>query len=143
MTSKSKQVGASGEFAVIQALFHDQFDVFRDVSDSCIIDLIARKNNELITIQVKTISSSKNEYVDVFFMKRQRKNGKHLSFRLDGSEYDVLAYYIVDRDIVLYFRPSQFNQTKVRIFFNEKQPSFKQFLSLDQSTTQNGRPLQD
>lgn len=136
MSSKTKQIGCSGEFAVIKKLLELECEVFRDVTDSCDADLVIRKRGKLFTVQVKTLSAVKNDVASVRLLKRQRGKG---DVRYNGDEFDILAFHILDRDITLYFRLPELlamgNQAHVGIRFDtvtrKNQRSYEDFLSLE------------
>lgn len=99
MSSRSKQIGGSGEFMVIHDLLKEGFDVFRDVTDSCGADLVIVRNCQCTRVQVKTLSTQKNGVVTVKLWKPQAKTW----VPYDGTEFDVLALHVLDQGITLYF----------------------------------------
>lgn len=136
MSSKTKQVGCSGEFAVIKKLLEHECEVFRDVTDSCDADLVIRKQRKLYTVQVKTMSTAKNDTASIKLCKRRRGRG---DIQYNGDEFDILAFHVLDRDATLYFRLPELlamgNKAHVGIRFDDvtrkNQRSHVDFLSLD------------
>ncbi len=107
MTSSSTSVtGTIGELAVIAAILKEGFDVFKEVTNSSDIDLVALKGDRFVRVQVKTASVSHRGGAAVFPL---RKGGKE-SFR--GDEFDVMALYIVEKDIVLFASMKELMQNK-------------------------------
>jgi len=100
MSSRTKQVGGSGEFAVIHHLLQEKWDVYRDVTDSCEADLIVKRGSQLVTVQVKTVSATKAGSIAIKLWKRQRGRG---DIPYVGNEFDVMAVYVVDRSVAMFF----------------------------------------
>lgn len=113
MTSYTKQVGGSGEFVIIHELLDMQFDVFRDVTDSCSADIIAVKDGRCTRIQVKTITSIQGS----IGIKLWKPSGKSWC-RYDGNEFDVLAVYVTDYKVTLFFTLQELLATKNKSAFS-------------------------
>jgi len=94
--SPTSRKGTIGELAVTQQLLGLEYDVFKEVTGSSEIDLVAYKNSKFTRIQVKT-STSKNELV-VFEACKQHDHTRPYI----GDEFDVMALYVTDRNVVLY-----------------------------------------
>ena len=54
------QIGALGELAVCADLLSRGYEVFRAVSPSCSVDVIAQKNGKISRVEVKTGYINKN-----------------------------------------------------------------------------------
>ena len=136
MSSKTKQVGCSGEFAVIKELLDLGCEVYRDVTDSCDADLVIKKNQRLYTVQVKTLSTTKAGTAAIRLWKHMRGKGE---IPYEGTEFDILALHVLDRNATLYFRLQELlamgNKAAVGIRFDAvtrcDQRSYTDFLSLE------------
>ena len=96
VASRTSTKGTIGELAVIADLLKQGFEVFKEVTASSVIDLIAYKDGQYKRIQVKT-TESRNDTV-IFPARKGQAN--HATYR--GDEFDLMALYVVDKHVVLY-----------------------------------------
>ena len=93
----TKTKGSIGEIAVVKDLYLHGYPVFTEFGDNCKVDLIVLIDYKPIKIQVKA-STSKNGTVTLF----RRSSGPGYSYQYTSDEVDVVAGYILDKDIVFY-----------------------------------------
>jgi len=93
----SKIKGTIGELTIARDLQLNGFNVFKELGDLSKIDLIAEKDNKLIKLQVKTLTS-KNGCVTLV----SKKSGPNYSFRYKLQDVDIFSVYILDLDLIGY-----------------------------------------
>lgn len=121
---------------MIKKLLELGCEVYRDVTDSCDADLVIKRGLRLYTVQVKTLTTTKSGTASVRLWKRMRGKGE---IPYDGTEFDILAFHILDRDITLFFHLPELlamgNKSMVGIRFDDvtrsDQRYYKDFTSLD------------
>lgn len=118
--SETSRKGTIGELAAMQHFLREGYDVFKEVTGSSEVDFIVYKDSKFTRIQVKT-STSKNELV-VFEACKQHNHT--LPFR--GDEFDVMALYVTDRNIVLFVTMKELMQYKrgMSVRFQESNKKF-------------------
>lgn len=94
----SKMKGNIGEAAIAKNLALNGFCVFKELGDLSKIDLIAEKNQKLLRVQVKAITSANREYVTF----DSRKSGPNYSFAYTDNMVDLFAIYVLDMDKIAY-----------------------------------------
>jgi hypothetical protein len=104
--SETSRKGTIGEFAVMQHFLRLKYDVFKEVTGSSGIDFIAYKNGKFTRVQVKT-STSKEGLV---LFEACKQHNHTLSY--NGDEFDVMALYVTDRDVVLFISLTELMQYK-------------------------------
>lgn len=113
-----KIIGYAGELKVIAKLLEEGWTVFREVADSCSIDLIAIKGKILNKIQVKHARTI-------------GKKLKRYSFRFShykGLDWDFLICVVPEG---IYILPQEFIRGKYKksIFISPKTKKLKVFLN--------------
>lgn len=129
----SKIKGTIGELAVSKYLYELNLPVFLELGDTSKVDIITIVNDKPIRIQVKSFSS-KNNRVDIAF----KKSGPNYSFKYKETDFDYIATYIPDKNIILWI-PSNLLQNKKSITirfdktnYSKKYNSYKDFLQFTQ-----------
>ena len=82
----SKQKGNIAESAVILELSKMGYGVFREIGDLSKVDLIAEKDNKILTFQVKGVTPKKGAIHLPF-----RKCGPNYRFRYENGMFDYFA----------------------------------------------------
>jgi hypothetical protein len=81
------------------------YGVFKDITGAHAVDLIAHKDGKFVRIQVKT-RLSKNGAVNF----PRYTGGREVKHHLAGDEFDVMAMYVRDRNLVLFMNLSELVQ---------------------------------
>jgi Holliday junction resolvase len=95
--NESKQQGTIGELKVAEKLIEKGFYVFKEIGDNAPIDLIAMKDNKLITFQVKS-HYSKNNAVTISL----HRSTTQYKVKYNENDFDIFAVYVPDKDVILY-----------------------------------------
>ncbi len=82
---------------VASRLLEFGYGVFKDITGAHDVDLIAYKNGKFTRIQVKT-RTSKNGAVNF----PRYSGGREIKRQVQGDEFDVMAMYVRDRNLVLF-----------------------------------------
>lgn len=90
----NKQKGIIGEFAVAKFLASKNLPVFKEIGDNCKVDIISIINNKTIKIQVKTVSSNKNNSVSLSL----KTSGPNYEYFYNEKDIDVFALYLLDEE---------------------------------------------
>jgi len=80
--------GAISEYLVVSDLLKNGFNVYRSVSPSAPVDMIAIKSNKIFRVEVKTAV-------------RWPSTGK-LNFGSPKHEYDILAKVVLEENLIVY-----------------------------------------
>ncbi len=99
MTAYTKVAGTLGELAVAKDLIKQGHEVFMQVGDYSVVDMIALVNKKPVRIQVKTVLESRIKNVANAGATKIR-GGKRIKYAAD--DFDIVAVYVVDRDEVAY-----------------------------------------
>lgn len=151
MASNTSTIGTIGVFAVMQRLLCAGYKVFLEVTNSDDVDLVTFKSGEFKRVQVKTASNTKKGRV----IASRFASGRETKKVLNGNEFDVMAIYVQDRDIVLYVPISMIVLMKTSVTIRIDPPkngvlknirSFEEFLSYEKacghSTVGSAQPCQ-
>lgn len=103
MTSNTSRIGTIGELAITSHLLNLGWDVFKEVTGSAEIDLVALKNGRFIRVQVKCQKLSRNGAV-VF---KRALGGKE---KFVGTEFDVYAIYVPEKNLACFISMSELTQ---------------------------------
>lgn len=93
----SKEKGNIGEMAIAKDLMVKGYHVFTELGDISKIDLIAEKQGKLLRVQVKCLAA-KDSKVKV----DRRKSGPNYKYQYTEEDFDWLAVYVYNKDIILY-----------------------------------------
>lgn len=150
MASNTSTIGTIGVYAVMQRLLCAGYKVFLEVTNSDDVDLVTFKNGEFKRVQVKTSNTKKGRVGASRFA-----SGRETKKVLNGDEFDVMAIYVQDRDVVLYVPISMIVLRKTSITIRIDPPkngalkntrSFEEFLSYEKacghSTVGSAQPCQ-
>jgi hypothetical protein len=118
MLQDPNQKGILGEIAVIKKLCAEGYDVFQSISKSSRVDLIALHKNIPIKIQVKS-TYSKNGLVTLYT--RKTCLNPEYNYTYSDGDFDVLAVYIIDEDLVCYISSHEIlmNKTMIKLRLKE------------------------
>lgn len=96
----NKHVGSIGMTKVITRFLELNYQVFTEVSDNSEIDLIAiSEDNELLKIQVKTISKVFNNKMCFGFLKCRRNTKKYIKTRYT-NQVDYFAVCCLENNYI-------------------------------------------
>ena len=99
MLQDPNQKGTLGEISVIKNLCAQGYDVFQSVNNSSRVDLIVLYNSTPIKIQVKSTYSKSG--VITAYTRKTCLNPLY-NYTYSSNDFDVLAVYVIDRDLVCY-----------------------------------------
>jgi hypothetical protein len=118
MLQDPNQKGTLGEISVIKNLCTKGYDVFQSVSKSSRVDLIVLRDNIPIKIQVKS-TYSKNGVVTAYT--RKTCLNPEYNYTYSADDFDVLAVYVIDEDLVCYISSQEIltNKTMVKLRLKE------------------------
>ncbi len=98
----SKNKGNIGELSIAAELSKMGYCVFTELGDLSKVDLIAELDDRLIKIQCKALTS-KNGKIALDSI----KSGPGYKFRYTTDHFDVIAVYILDKDLIMYMSSSE------------------------------------
>lgn len=118
MLHDPNQKGTLGEISVIKNLCAKGYDVFQAVSNSSRVDLIVLCDGVPIRIQVKS-TYSKNGVVTAYT--RKTCLNPEYNYTYSEEDFDVLAVYVIDRDLVGYLPSHEIltNKSMVKLRLEE------------------------
>ena len=82
---------------MMQHLLALGYDVFKEITGSSEIDLIAYKDQQFVRVQVKTCSLNKDGLATFEACKQHDSKSPFV-----GDEFDIMALYVVERNEVLF-----------------------------------------
>lgn len=100
-------ISSIAEAKVIYELTRLEYHIFNQVTGKAPFDLVAYKNNILYKISVKSVSVC-NKYGSYDVQLKRVRSNKNINkiYNFDSTECDILAIYIYQEDLVLFYKAS-------------------------------------
>lgn len=101
MSNVASALGKAGEYLVTADLLARGCQVYKDVTDATVVDLLVLCEDKYFRIQVKTTTSRDGVAGLPLFKKRRTKDGFNTTSYLAGN-VDVMALVVMDRREIVY-----------------------------------------
>lgn len=105
---KTKTIGTIGELAICSDLLQRGCQVFKEITDGEVVDYVVLLNTRYTRVQVKTISIGCDGFV---YVTKTKVRGR-TRIVYDESDVDVIAFYVIDSNRIVYVKLSDFGKSQ-------------------------------